>query len=167
MSGLKYLILRSSDDMNKWENPTKDQEKFMNLYLESINSRESDTYNEGIEEANRKGGVSYVSCQYLDNTIKPYGYKLEFPFGFYKLLSKEAQRNGYSPRYIFVYGIKPDDKYLSGQDIIPPVSSITQATVNRHWTHTNGLEVAGKIGKKKKKSAKKKSAKKKTAKKKI
>ena len=139
----------------------------MNLFLKSINvplqdrkyklEKEDDKYQKGIEEANQQGNVSYISCQYLDNTIAPYGYKLESPFGFYKLLSKQAKTDfekagrDPQPRIILVYGIEPDDEYLSKPEkhIDPPISSFKEAEVNKHYPKlTLGGEKAAKIGKK-------------------
>ena len=105
-------------------------------------SLEPDKYKEAVEYANQEGNVHYVSCQYLDKTIAPHGWGLEYPFGFYKLLSLKAYSENHNPRTIFVYGIKPENDYLL---------EANTSSVHRHWTNNSPplVQKGGKIGKKK------------------
>jgi len=106
---MQYLLRSSNNNMDNWQNPTKDQVTFMNYYIESLNTKEKHEYDKAVTEANSKGNVSYISCQYLNVPQ----VNIHFPLGFYRLLSEPSAVEGRRPRIIFVYGIEPTVDHLN------------------------------------------------------
>ena len=146
---VKYLIKTSNDDETKWIPPTDAQVTFMNAYINYSRGKEKHVVAnpQFIKDLNKELGVRYNECKYLraDALLESVG--LEFPLGFYSLLSGEAAEHKHPPRKIFVYGINPDPPFA------PPSRLV------------GGKKITNKRKSTKRKSTKRKSTKRKSTKK--